>query len=238
VVIHDAQYTSTEYSAKRSWGHSTAEYVIDVAMAGGVKQVILTHHDPEHDDDFIDALEAHCQARARAAGSNLRVIAASEGMEIFLPELADQAPGDVMLQPAIVRLDRARILVADDEPGMVRFIQLALAKDGYDILEAKNGEEAMEVVQREHPDLILLDVQMPRMDGYEVAQRLRALSEFKDVPIIMLTAFVEEENIVRGFASGVNDYIGKPVAPSLLRARVRRWLLHPDQKAGEVGNQE
>jgi CheY-like chemotaxis protein len=238
VVIHDAQYTSAEYSAKRSWGHSTAEYVIDVAMAGNVKQVILTHHDPEHDDDFIDALEAHCQARARAVGSNLRVIAASEGMEIFLPELADQAPGDVNSQPAVVRLDRARILVADDEPGMVRFIQLALAKDGYDILEAKNGEEALEVVQREHPNLILLDVQMPRMDGYEVAQRLRALSEFRDVPIIMLTAFVEEENIVRGFASGVNDYIGKPVAPSLLRARVRRWLLHPDQKAGEVGNQE
>jgi CheY-like chemotaxis protein/phosphoribosyl 1,2-cyclic phosphodiesterase len=238
VLIHDAQYTSSEYSAKHSWGHSTVEYVIDVAMAGGVKQVILTHHDPEHDDDFIDMMEADCRARARAAGSNLRVVAASEGMEIFLPELADQSPGDVTLQPAVVRLDRARILVADDEPGMVRFIQLALAKDGYDILEAKNGEEAMEVVRRERPDLILLDVQMPRMDGYEVAQRLRALSEFKDTPIIMLTAFVEEENIVRGFASGVNDYIGKPVAPSLLRARVRRWLLHPDQKAGDVENQE
>jgi CheY-like chemotaxis protein len=237
VLIHDAQYTSTEYTKKHSWGHSTAEYVIDVAMAAGVKQVILTHHDPEHDDDFIDTLQAHCQARARAAGSNLQVIAAYEGMEIFLPELDDQSPGDVMLQPAVVRLARARILVADDEPGMVRFIQLALAKDGYDILEARNGEETIEVVQRERPDLVLLDVQMPRMDGYEVAQRLRAMPEFQDIPIIMLTAFVEEENIVRGFASGVNDYIGKPVAPSLLRARVRRWLLHLDQKTGEAGNQ-
>ncbi len=238
VVIHEAQYTGGEYSARRGWGHSIADYVVDIAMAGGVKQVVLTHHDPEHDDDFLDELEANSQARARAAGSSLRVIAASEGMEIFLPELVGQSPGDVMLQPAVVRLDRARILVADDEPGMVRFIQLALAKDGYDILEAKNGEEAIEIVQRERPDLILLDVQMPRMDGYEVAQRLRALSEFKDIPIIMLTAFVEEENIVRGFASGVNDYIGKPVAPSLLRARVRRWLMHPDQKAGEAESQE
>jgi CheY-like chemotaxis protein len=238
VLIHDAQYTSLEYTEKHSWGHSTAEYVIDVAMAAGVKQVVLTHHDPEHDDDFIDTLQAHCQARARAAGSNLQVIAAYEGMEIFLPELDDQSPGHVMLQPAVVRLARARILVADDEPGMVRFIQLALAKDGYDFLEAKNGEEAIEAAQRERPDLILLDVQMPRMDGYEVAQRLRALPEFRDIPIIMLTAFVEEENIVHGFASGVNDYIGKPVAPSLLRARVRRWLLHPDQKVGEAGNQE
>ena len=238
VVIHDAQYTSTEYTGKRSWGHSTAEYVIDVAVAAGIKQVILTHHDPEHDDDFIEELEAHCQARARAMGSNLRVIAAAEGMEIILPEQADQMPGDVALQPAVVRLDRPHILVVDDEPGMVRFIQLALAKDGYDILEARNGEEAMEMAQREHPDLILLDVIMPGMSGYEVAQQLRAMPEFRDTPIIMFTAMVEEENIVHGFELGADDYITKPVAPSLLRSRVRRWLLRPDQRTGEAGNQE
>jgi len=118
---------------------------------------------------------------------------------------------------------------------MVRFIQVALAKDGYEILEAKDGEETIEVAQRERPDLILLDVMMPRMNGYEVAQRLRRLPEFQDVPIVMFSARVSEEDIVHGFELGVNDYIGKPVAPSLLRSRVRRWLLSSDQRAEESG---
>jgi CheY-like chemotaxis protein/phosphoribosyl 1,2-cyclic phosphodiesterase len=235
LVIHDAQYVGAEYSNKHSWGHSAVEYVVDVAMAAGVKQLILTHHDPDHDDDFVEALEAHGQARARALGSNLQVIAAAEGMEINLPEIAYQPPKDVTLQPVVARSERARILVADDEPGMVRFIQVALAKDGYEILEAKDGEETIEVAQRERPDLILLDVMMPRMNGYEVAQRLRSLPEFQDVPIVMFSARVSEEDIVHGFELGVNDYIGKPVAPSLLRSRVRRWLLSSDQRAEESG---
>ena len=234
LVIHDAQYTSAEYvGGKRSWGHSTTEYVVDVAVAAGVRQVVLTHHDPEHDDDFVEALEAHCQARARALGSDLQVVAAAEGMEIGLPEIADRIPEGVAFQPTITRPKRARILVADDEPGMIRFIEVVLAKDGYEILAARDGEETIEIAQYEHPDLILLDVMMPKMNGYEVAQRLRAMPEFQDTPIIMFTARVAEEDIVRGFKLGVNDYIGKPIAPSLLRSRVRRWLLSSDPRAGE-----
>jgi DNA-binding response OmpR family regulator len=73
------------------------------------------------------------------------------------------------------------------------------------------------------------------MNGYEVAQRLRSLPEFQDVPIVMFSARVAEEDIVHGFELGVNDYIGKPVAPSLLRSRVRRWLLSSEQRAEESG---
>jgi len=233
VIIHDAQYTQAEYPDKRNWGHSTAEYVVDVASAAGAKQVVLIHHDPEHDDDFLEAIGADCQAYARALGSNLQVTIAAEGMEIWLPEATDRMPEDISPQPASIRPMRARILVADDEPGMIKFIQAVLVKDDYEVIPAENGEEAFQVAQRERPDLILLDVMMPKMDGYEVVRKLRAAPELQDIPVIMFTAKVEEEDILRGFEMGANDYIGKPIAPSVLRSRVRRWLLRSDQRNQE-----
>ncbi|MEJ2558981.1 MAG: response regulator [Anaerolineae bacterium] len=233
LVIHDAQYTNTEYPDKRNWGHSTMEYVMDVAIAAGVKQVVLTHHDPEHDDDFLEQQEARCQAQVRELGSDLHVAVAAEGMEIYLPETADQMPEDMTAQTISTRFGSARILVADDDPDMVRFIRAVLSKDKYHILAARNGEEAVEIARREHPDLILLDVMMPKLNGYEVAQQLRAMPEFQNIPIIMFTARADEEDIVRSFELGVNDYIGKPAAPSLLRSRVRRWLMRSDQGNGE-----
>lgn len=229
VVIHDAQYTNTEYTDKRNWGHSTVEYVTDVAIAAGVKQVVFTHHDPGHDDDFLAAQETRCQARVRDLGSDLHVVIAAEGMEIYLPEAADRIPEDKTGQPLSTRFRTARILIVDDDPEMVRFIQAVLSKDKYELLAAKNGEEAIEITRREHPDLILLDVMMPKLNGYEVAQQLRAMPEFQKIPIIMFTAKADEEDIMRSFESGVNDYIGKPAAPSLLRSRVRRWLMRSDQ---------
>jgi CheY-like chemotaxis protein len=233
LLIHDAQYTNAEYAEKRNWGHSTAEYVLDVAMAAGVKQVVLSHHDPDHDDDFLDAVQKRCRERVRARGSKLKVALAREGLEIRLREAKDRAPEDTRSQGSSTLFRAARILVADDDPGLVHFIQAVLRKDNYEILAARDGEEAIEVSLREHPDLILLDVMMPKLNGYEVAQQLRGMAEFQDVPIIMFTARADEEDIMRSFQLGVNDYIGKPAAPSLLRSRVRRWLLRSDQGSGD-----
>jgi CheY-like chemotaxis protein len=237
LVIHDAQYTSAEYITKRNWGHSTVEYVLDVAMAAGVKQVVLAHHDPGHDDDFLDQLEARCQEYVRALGSNMKVALGAEGMEIYFPEVADQVTEDLTSLPTSTRFRPARVLVADDDPGMVRFIQAVLSKDKYDILAAGNGEEAIQVALREQPDLILLDVMMPKLNGYEVAKQLRQEADFRHVPIIMFTARADEEDIVRSFEIGVNDYIGKPAAPALLRSRVRRWLMRSEQWDGEQESQ-
>jgi CheY-like chemotaxis protein/phosphoribosyl 1,2-cyclic phosphodiesterase len=235
LVIHDAQYTSDEYADKRNWGHSTAEYVLNVAMAAHVKKVILSHHDPAHDDAFLDAMQERCQQRVRTLGSNMQVAFAAEGMEIRLREAEERATENKVSQPASTRFQRARILVADDDPGLVRFIQLVLSKDKYEILAAEDGQEAIEVTLREHPDLILLDVMMPKLNGYEVAKQLREMQEFQDVPIIMFTARADEEDIVRSFELGVNDYIGKPAAPSLLRSRVRRWLLRSETGGSDPG---
>jgi CheY-like chemotaxis protein/phosphoribosyl 1,2-cyclic phosphodiesterase len=238
LLIHDAQYTVDEYSAKRNWGHSTVDYVLDVAMAADVQQLALSHHDPDHDDAFLDALETSCREQVRSQGSHLQVMLAAEGLEIHLPEAADQVVEDTTASSVSKRVKPARILVADDDPGMLRFIQAVLSKDKYEILAAQDGLEAVEIVLREHPDLILLDVMMPKLTGYQVAKQLREMPEFRSTPIIMFTARADEEDIVRSFELGVNDYIGKPAAPSLLRSRVRRWLLRTDHGGSDQREQE
>jgi DNA-binding response OmpR family regulator len=120
---------------------------------------------------------------------------------------------------------------------LVTYVEAVLRKDEYEIFSALNGEEAVELAIEQQPDLILLDVMMPKLNGYEVAKRLREKPAFQDTPIIMFTARAGEEDIVRSFESGVNDYIGKPAKPSLLRSRVRRWLMHSDQGTKEQEGQ-
>jgi CheY-like chemotaxis protein len=237
-VIHDGQYTTDEYATKHNWGHSTMEYVLEVAMAANVKQLLLSHHDPAHGDDFLDALEEHCQNKVRASGSDMNVMFAAEGQEIYLPEAADQVPEDLAAQTTSTRHMPARILIADDDPSLVRYVEAVLHKDEYEIFSALNGEEAVELAIEQQPDLILLDVMMPKLNGYEVAKRLREKPAFQDTPIIMFTARAGEEDIVRSFESGVNDYIGKPAKPSLLRSRVRRWLMRSDQGTEEQEGQD
>jgi CheY-like chemotaxis protein len=213
------------------------DYVLEVAMAANVKQVLLSHHDPAHADDFLDALEEHCQNKVRASGSDMNVMLAAEGQEIYLPEAADQVPEDLAAQTTSTRHMPARILIADDDPNLVTYVEAVLRKDEYEIFSALNGEEAVELAIEQQPDLILLDVMMPKLSGYEVAKRLREEPAFQDTPIIMFSARADEEDIVRSFESGVNDYIGKPAKPSLLRSRVRRWLMRSDQGTEEQEGQ-
>jgi two-component system KDP operon response regulator KdpE len=114
-----------------------------------------------------------------------------------------------------------RILIVDDEERMVRFIRLNLEHDGFQVLEAFNGTQAVNKIRSSLPDLVLLDVMMPDMDGFEV---LRIVREVSLVPVIMLTAKGEEEDRVRGLEMGADDYITKPFSPRELVSRVRAVL--------------
>ena len=111
-----------------------------------------------------------------------------------------------------------RILVVDDEERMVRFIRLNLEHDGFQVTEAFNGSQALDKVRSSLPDLILLDVMLPDLDGFEV---LRIIREVSTVPVIMLTAKGEEDDRVRGLETGADDYITKPFSPRELVSRVR-----------------
>lgn len=114
-----------------------------------------------------------------------------------------------------------RILVVDDDRNLRKIIQTNLELAGYDVSTAPNGEEAMQLLDVMQPDLVVLDVMMPLMDGYEVARRIRRHPSNTHVPIIMLTAKSEVEDKLAGFEAGADDYITKPFGPQELLARVR-----------------
>jgi two-component system KDP operon response regulator KdpE len=117
--------------------------------------------------------------------------------------------------------ERKHILVVDDEARMVRFVRMNLELEGYQVSTAANGTEALDKVREELPDLVLLDVMMPEMDGYETLERIRQVSS---VPVIMLTVKAEEEDKVRGLELGADDYVTKPFSPRELASRVKAAL--------------
>ena len=116
---------------------------------------------------------------------------------------------------------RYKILAVDDEQRMVRFIQLNLEQDGFEVITAFNGKEALEQVRTQLPDLILLDIMMPDINGFEVLKKIR---EVNTVPVIMLTAKGEEDDRIQGLELGADDYITKPFSPRELVSRIRAVL--------------
>jgi two-component system KDP operon response regulator KdpE len=120
------------------------------------------------------------------------------------------------------------ILVVDDEPRMIQFIRMNLELEGYRVIQASNGLEALDRVRDELPNLVILDVMMPDLDGFET---LRILRETSEVPVIMLTVKSEEDDIVRGLKLGADDYITKPFSPRELSSRVEAVLRRAEMPA-------
>lgn len=117
-----------------------------------------------------------------------------------------------------------KIFIAEDNPQFCELYRMALESEGYKVLFANSGKEAIEKIPSEKPDLIILDVMMPEMDGYEVCRGLRDLPEFALTPIIMLTAKTADEDKIKGYDVGADDYITKPFSLKVLRARVRNII--------------
>lgn len=114
-----------------------------------------------------------------------------------------------------------KILVADDEPNILISLEFLLKREGYEVRVAHNGEEALEWVRAEHPDMAILDVMMPRRNGFEVCQDLRQDPEFKDLRIMMLTAKGRDTEISKGLALGADVYMTKPFSTKELIAKVK-----------------
>ncbi|NOT00247.1 MAG: response regulator transcription factor [Phycisphaerales bacterium] len=122
----------------------------------------------------------------------------------------------------------ARILIAEDEPDMAMGLRENLQFEGYEVLEAGDGEKALDIALKQRPDLILLDIMMPKVDGFEVCKRVREHGH--TVPIIMLTARAQEMDVVRGLELGADDYITKPFSVRELLARIKVALRHSGAK--------
>ncbi len=113
-----------------------------------------------------------------------------------------------------------KILIADDEPDILEIVSYNLGKEGYEIYTAKDGNEAIERAKQLHPDLIILDIMMPKKTGVEVCQILRSQPIFQETLIIFLTALSDEASQIKGLETGADDYVSKPISPKVLVSRV------------------
>ena len=120
-----------------------------------------------------------------------------------------------------------KILVADDEPNIVISLEYLLKREGYTVLIARDGQEALETIASEHPDLVLLDVMMPKKTGFEVCQEVRASDALASIKILMLTAKGRDTDVVKGLALGADAYITKPFSTRELAQKVAELLARP-----------
>jgi CheY-like chemotaxis protein len=225
LVIHDGQYTPEEYRSKKTWGHSTYDYVVQIAAAAGVRRVALTHHDPGHNDHFVADIERKARTLALQCGTGLDVFCAYEGCELVLEPRSTLKPfvtTDPLQAPVARR--RFRILVVDDQPYMLKLAVRALEDDQYTVSTAISGPEALRKIDEHMPDLVILDYKMAGMDGLAVVKTLRATPATQLLPVLMLTGMTDEFSTRAGFEAGVTDYVTKPFSTPQLTARVRACL--------------
>jgi DNA-binding response OmpR family regulator len=117
--------------------------------------------------------------------------------------------------------DVRTVLVADDDEDILQLVSFRLERAGYNVITASDGQKAIEAAREHQPDLAVLDVMMPGMNGYEVTRALRADQATAQIPVILLTARVQEADVSRGFEAGADDYLRKPFSPQELRSRVQ-----------------
>jgi DNA-binding response OmpR family regulator len=119
---------------------------------------------------------------------------------------------------------RPLVLVADDDPDILNLVALRLERDGYEVVRATDGQLALDQALDRSPDLALIDVSMPRLDGYQVTERLRANESTRQMPIILLTARVQDADVARGVEAGADGYVKKPFSTDQLRSRIQAVL--------------
>ncbi|HOU47029.1 MAG TPA: response regulator transcription factor [Chitinophagales bacterium] len=134
-----------------------------------------------------------------------------------------------------------KILVVDDEPDILEFLSYNLEKEGFSVETAENGKQALEKAKKNHPDIVLLDVMMPEMDGIETCRTMREMPQFENTIIAFLTARTEDYSQIAGFETGADDYISKPIKPRVLVSRLKALLRRYEAKESkssflDVGN--
>jgi len=130
-------------------------------------------------------------------------------------------------------MPKKTILIVDDEEDLLELMSFNLSKEGYRVLTAQDGEQCLNMVKKSLPDLIVLDLMLPGIDGLEVARTLKRNPQTEHIPIVMLTAKSEEADIVTGLELGADDYVTKPFSPRVLLARIRSVLRRAAQAASE-----
>ena len=129
-----------------------------------------------------------------------------------------------------------KILLVDDEPDILEFMEYNLRKEGYTVLTGKNGREAVEIAKKEKPQLVIMDIMMPVMDGIEACRQIREVPALKNIIVTFLTARNEEYSQIAGFDVGADDYISKPIKPRIMISRIKALLRRLNGSTSHEGN--
>ncbi len=232
LVIHDAQYTTREFSAKRGWGHSTTEYAVEAAVSAGVRRLALFHHDPTRDDDAVDRLVAGARDLVAQAGGTTEVFAAAEGQVLELSRSETPKPSiesreeTARVDPALIPSAQS-VLEAVAESPMGRVLDRAVTDDGLRLVRVHDATAIPPKFRSERFALFLLQHEL---NGGDTAQLCRSVRNDpaaidRDLPIVLVkTGENPAEQRVEAEA-GVTDWLTWPFSEEYARTRIRAWVL-------------
>ena len=236
LLIHDCQYTAAEYPQRAGWGHSTLEYVVDLALQAGVKRLELFHHDPGRDDDAVDTMLAAGRRRAGDAGSGLLVSAAAEGSVIELtaaaPKLANTRDD---AEPAVDtnELSRKEVLIACADAQLAQRVRAAVAAEGIAAVYAGTRQAALQATHTDRLALAVVERQLGADDGAGLTRDLRATDGLDQLPVILIGAAGQEfgsvdapaEVVAGSRKSPLTEWVTPTFSAQYLRTKLRAGLL-------------
>ena len=235
LLIHDTQYTAAEYPSRAGWGHSTLEYAVDLAVAGGVKQLALFHHDPRRDDAAVDALVIASRQRVLDAGGTVEVFAAAEGGVVTLqPKAATPTAQEEDARALIdTRMVTARpVLIACSDAALAKRLRDVVEAEGLPILMARDYVSALNIARVEPLTLAFIQRQLGADDGLALCSALRGVAGLTDLPVIMLAETEREVELAQAqdapwlVGAFSPEYARTKLRACLLRTR-SRWAIAP-----------
>lgn len=227
LVIHDTQYTAAEYPKHRGWGHSTMEYVVDLARAGAVRRLAMFHHDPLRHDAALDELVDRARVRVREAGDRMEVFGAAEGNLVEVPGRERRARAALVSAPmssAAPALPRGlALVVAAADPELVKLVGDAAGADEIGVRSAGSVDEALALLAESTPSLVIAELGLPGGGGEALCRRLQASAEpGAVVPPVVLVA---PRGVSPSLECGAAEALELPFSSIYARTRIRAWCL-------------
>ena len=229
LVIHDAQYTATEYANKIGWGHSTAEFAVDICNAVGVRQLALTHHDPTRNDDDVDRIVTAIRGRLSSSRQPLHVFGAAEGETIELEsscdtETAHSSTEFSAVTPMSPAISEHSIYLGATDKQTAAVIRSAAASENVTLTAGTSTEAALHCIATDRPSLVIVDEQSAGDDAVEICRRVKEsdLQETAQTPVMVL---VNRENTASELAEFDTDWIIRPFSEEYARTRIHASIL-------------
>jgi CheY-like chemotaxis protein len=229
LVIHDAQYTAAEYVHKIGWGHSTAEYAVEICKAVGVKQLALMHHDPMRDDDSVDQILSAIRAKLKVANQPLHVFPAAEGDTIELKSISDkEAKFDdrefSAVTPIAPSLSECLIFLGATDAQTAKVIKSAASAEKVRLTSATSAPNGLQTIKADPPSLVIVDDQSGRNDALNLCRKVKELGTHR-TPQAPIVVVADVENPASELARFATDWLLRPFSPEYARTRIRAWIL-------------